>query len=532
MLGSDGSNVCQLPDDVTCASTDDCPGKQLCAGDGQCRDSCAAASECVAMQSCATQGVCAEAAEVDPMGNLRNAGGAAGAGQGGAGAQAGAGAGTGGTSAGAGGAGAAGGTSAGQGGASAGQGGASAGQGGASGAAGTGGCEANFADCDKNGSCETNLTALTSCGACGVSCSAPNTVTTSCDAGSCKINECKAGFTDCDTDPKTGCEANTGSDSNHCGSCERDCLGGACATGLCGGVLVAEFSKNSLAAVAATDNHVFAVQFYSNPSLMRFAMEPTTESLAGKAIRTLIDPTGVAPRVDGDSIYWTEHGNPSNFFKYPSDGSDIAVVPFFTTLTKPSGLQVTPSAFYWFDTKSSTKGIYTRAKDGSGQDIVVLTRDKVSAITTLVIGPSHLAWVEQTGTKYELWRSKLDGQDPELVDGTLDAKVGTTVTPTDLYYTIHKVGTNGAVMRQAWADPVGPKTVALFNQPYAVHAEGASFLVQVDGGTDARSVFRMQPDGTSVKIAKVSSLGYLYPPVGKFSIFRPDPQGSLYRLAH
>ncbi len=528
MLGGDGTNVCQLPDDVTCASPKDCPGKQTCAGDGQCRDGCAAASECVAMQTCATQGVCAEAAEVDPMGNLKNAGG--GSGQGGSsGGSAGASAGTGGT-------GAAGGSTAGQGGSTAGQGGASAGQGGssqggASGAGGTGGCAADFADCDMNGSCETNITTLTNCGACGVSCSSPNTTMTACEAGACKIAECKPGYSNCDNDAKTGCESNTSADSAHCGSCERDCLGGACAAGLCGGLVVAQFAGNSLAALGVNDNYIFALQM-STPRIMRFPMEPTPTSLAGTVIRTIGNATGVVLRVEGDSVYWTEQGAPSALFKYPSDGSDITPVPFFTTPSKPAMLTVTPSAFYWVDGVSSTKAIYTRAKDGSGSDITLLTRPNVTSFTMLAAGPSHLAWVERVGSKYTLWRSQLDGQNPEILDDTLSDLVGYTVTPTDLYYTIRKVTPTGAVKRQAWADPPGPKTVALFDQPYNVYEVGGSFLVQVDAGPDSDSIFRMQPDGSAVKIGKVSSLGALYAPASKFAVYRPSSPGALYRFAY
>ena len=73
------------------------------------------------------------------------------------------------------------------------------------------------------------------CGECGVSCVQPNT-TSSCEAGTCRIDACAPGFDDCDRNPLTGCEVELGTSAANCGACgnpcsppNRDCCSGTCA---------------------------------------------------------------------------------------------------------------------------------------------------------------------------------------------------------------------------------------------------------------------------------------------------------------
>ncbi|MFO0760223.1 MAG: DNRLRE domain-containing protein [Byssovorax sp.] len=94
-------------------------------------------------------------------------------------------------------------------------------------------CAPGTADCDgdiKNG-CETSLTTLTSCGACGVACALPN-ATASCVTGSCVLQACDAGTFDCDGDPANGCEPSPCGDGGHCAA-GSDCASGTCQAGIC-----------------------------------------------------------------------------------------------------------------------------------------------------------------------------------------------------------------------------------------------------------------------------------------------------------
>ncbi|HKU39739.1 MAG TPA: C-type lectin domain-containing protein [Polyangiales bacterium] len=96
-----------------------------------------------------------------------------------------------------------------------------------------GSCDSGFADCDHDGrTCETNTKTLDDCGGCGVACAnVPNAVP-SCATGSCAVGSCKAGFGDCDGDPKNGCEQSLDT-LQHCGGCNLACSKASCGGGVC-----------------------------------------------------------------------------------------------------------------------------------------------------------------------------------------------------------------------------------------------------------------------------------------------------------
>ena len=97
-----------------------------------------------------------------------------------------------------------------------------------------GSCTAGFGNCDSNGAngCETALTTVTNCGACGNACSFVN-ANASCTAGTCVIGSCTAGFADCNFNSADGCEAALNT-VTHCGACGNTCLSGqACVAGVC-----------------------------------------------------------------------------------------------------------------------------------------------------------------------------------------------------------------------------------------------------------------------------------------------------------
>ncbi|MBK9001551.1 MAG: hypothetical protein IPM35_38010 [Myxococcales bacterium] len=101
-------------------------------------------------------------------------------------------------------------------------------------------CDSGFESCDgipSNG-CETPLDTDTDCGFCGTACSLPN-ATSSCTTGTCTITTCSTGYGDCDKLPETGCESNTQTDPNNCGACgtvcsnTQVCQGGKCVVSSC-----------------------------------------------------------------------------------------------------------------------------------------------------------------------------------------------------------------------------------------------------------------------------------------------------------
>lgn len=84
-------------------------------------------------------------------------------------------------------------------------------------------CPAGFADCDgvaSNG-CETNITLVTSCRACGVRCDLA-AATSRCGAMGCEIVTCDRGFADCDHNAANGCEEYLEAPES-CGVCGSRC---------------------------------------------------------------------------------------------------------------------------------------------------------------------------------------------------------------------------------------------------------------------------------------------------------------------
>ncbi|MFZ5439317.1 MAG: MopE-related protein [Myxococcota bacterium] len=75
------------------------------------------------------------------------------------------------------------------------------------------------------------------CGACGNACSAPNVTVPRCSAGSCAVQQCANGFSNCNGAFSDGCEVNTNTSLSNCGGCGSVCTTAnanpACTNGLC-----------------------------------------------------------------------------------------------------------------------------------------------------------------------------------------------------------------------------------------------------------------------------------------------------------
>ena len=105
-------------------------------------------------------------------------------------------------------------------------------------------CLSPYGDCDSSSinGCETTLNTLTDCGACGIPCDILNAVS-DCSSGTCDLIQCDDLFGDCDLDESTGCELHLVSQSN-CGACgyvcdfpnsNSLCQGGSCVINQCTG---------------------------------------------------------------------------------------------------------------------------------------------------------------------------------------------------------------------------------------------------------------------------------------------------------
>ncbi len=100
-------------------------------------------------------------------------------------------------------------------------------------------CNSGYKDCDMKASngCEVNTTTDPgNCGGCGNACDAPNAVS-GCEKSSCTIASCEGQFRHC-VDGADGCETDTSSSIQHCGSCTGTCskagaTSASCTNGAC-----------------------------------------------------------------------------------------------------------------------------------------------------------------------------------------------------------------------------------------------------------------------------------------------------------
>jgi hypothetical protein len=99
-------------------------------------------------------------------------------------------------------------------------------------------CDATHADCDgkPDNGCESDLTAVASCGSCSLSCANPHgsaSCQTSGASPTCQPT-CDPGWSACGA-PEAGCATQTDSDPDHCGGCTRACSSSHVATRTCSG---------------------------------------------------------------------------------------------------------------------------------------------------------------------------------------------------------------------------------------------------------------------------------------------------------
>jgi hypothetical protein len=97
-------------------------------------------------------------------------------------------------------------------------------------------CSPGYLNCNNNAvdGCEVNSqTDVNNCGSCGFVCST-NHDTPACSGGTCQVLSCAPGFANCNNNAVDGCEINTQNDNNNCGTCGTVCtVGHNCVSGSC-----------------------------------------------------------------------------------------------------------------------------------------------------------------------------------------------------------------------------------------------------------------------------------------------------------
>jgi hypothetical protein len=100
---------------------------------------------------------------------------------------------------------------------------------------GIGACDAGYKDCNgmTSDGCESNSkTDANNCGTCGKLCSAVPNATPYCGNGACSAS-CDTGYANCDANPNNGCEVSVVADVSNCGGCGIVCAVPANASPTC-----------------------------------------------------------------------------------------------------------------------------------------------------------------------------------------------------------------------------------------------------------------------------------------------------------
>ena len=73
------------------------------------------------------------------------------------------------------------------------------------------------------GQCVDTAKDVQNCGACNTACGSQHSTAT-CKSGACVAGACSAGWGDCNSDPKDGCETSFHNDPINCGACGKSCV--------------------------------------------------------------------------------------------------------------------------------------------------------------------------------------------------------------------------------------------------------------------------------------------------------------------
>ncbi len=169
-------------------------------------------------------------------------------------------------------------------------------------------CAAGYGSCDSLNSngCETRLTSLTDCGACGSACAPANATGPSCTTGSCGFAACSTNFADCDQRAANGCETALLTNQANCGACNRRCASGsACIAGNCG-AFIASFAGGvgDDVALGATRPRTETVLVGFEPgSFIHYTFDGTAPVVDAGTTRSAATPLVVA-NVDAGTLRW------------------------------------------------------------------------------------------------------------------------------------------------------------------------------------------------------------------------------------
>ncbi len=384
----------------------------------------------------------------------------------------------------------------------------------AGGQAGTPGsvCPKGAADCDQNpDDCEANVTLLTQCGACGVSCKATNG-TVICGENGCEMTTCNPGFGDCNDSGNDGCETAL-TTTDDCGVCGHGCDGAACTAGLCAGTQLG----SAVAAYRWTATGDAIYRFSCNTpgygvsasySLIRTPLSGSAEVVMAA------DSKGAGGlTVDASYVYWGVNGTPPAVMKKAHDAAAaVTPTPMFEPASLPMQLSIQDAAMYWTALDGQ---IYTRGMNAGISDpgAALLTADQVKGTgvfnlhQAFVTTPTTMYWIVEpaTGNQATIRSASLNGQNVADVPGAITNSFSKLwVSDEDLYW----VRATGAALDGAYHFKKGGTVEGLVIQSGLSAVMASGDLLYLLSGND---LYRAPvAGGATVKLGNAAALGALH----------------------
>jgi len=233
-------------------------------------------------------------------------------------------------------------------------------------------CLPGFDDCTGAAGCETDLSSVDACGACGNACPGAPNATRTCNGGVCGLtpNACAEGTANCTGD--FVCETDIDSDENNCGGCGIQCFAGAtCNDGACSIETVSDFSavgsgyqSRDVIDMVLDGGYLYwwvkNAQFGDNQHAHAILRAPTTggapETLTTFTLDNSVEGVGArdnALLVDNGQLYWARE---TGIFRMPTTGGTVTKI----ANERAASLAIDGGKLYWNDVSYSAQTCLSR----------------------------------------------------------------------------------------------------------------------------------------------------------------------------
>jgi hypothetical protein len=264
----------------------------------------------------------------------------------------------------------------------------------------------------------------------------------------------------------------TDSDAHNCGQCGHDCLGGTCASGSCGPVVLASAQRQP--AYVALDGEFV---YWTNSGDGTIAKVP----IAGGTPQVIA--IGAAPRVwtifaSRVGVFWTENGG-SRVAGVPLDGGIVATLA--EGQDAPRGIVSDGTRVYWTNEGNDAGFVESAEPDGGGLEIL---SPQQAGSKDIAVQAGWLYFANAgDGT---VVRMQTDGGAASAIVSNHPNAFGLTVDSNNVYFTTH---TTRGVVAQAKLDGTGLVNLAIDQAvPRAIATDGtAVYWTNESDGTVRRA---------------------------------------------